>query len=84
MVAGALELIGAALRPAAYAMGAATGALRVQIVTAVCHIAAFAVLVPWLGLTGGGIAAACSGVIGLAGMVALVLTRAGQDPGAAA
>ncbi|HEY5680886.1 MAG TPA: oligosaccharide flippase family protein [Pseudomonadales bacterium] len=84
MVAGALELIGAALRPAAYAMGAATGALRVQIVTAVCHVSAFAVLVPWLGLAGAGIAAACSGAIALAGMVALVLTRADQDPGAAA
>lgn len=84
MVAAAFELIGAALRPAAYAMGAARGALRVQIVAVVCHVSAFAALVPWLGLAGAGIAAAGTGVIALAGMVVLVLTRANQNSGAAA
>jgi len=80
MFAAAVELVGATLRPAAYAMGAASGALRVQLVTAACHVALFVLLVLALGLTGAGIAAAVASVLLMAGMLWLVATYASRSP----
>jgi O-antigen/teichoic acid export membrane protein len=84
MLAAAIDLIGAALRPAAYAMGAAVAALRVQVATAVCHVGLFVVLVFYFGLTGAGAAAAVAAVLLVAGMLWLVATYASRSPGAGA
>ena len=80
MLAAAVELVGATLRPAAYAMGAASAALRVQLVSAACHVALFVLLVLALGLTGAGIAAAVASVLLMAGMLWLVGTYASRSP----
>ena len=58
MLAAAIDLAAAALRPAAYAIGAATGSLRAQALGAGVNVGLFLLLVPTVGLTGAGAAAA--------------------------
>ncbi|MCZ6711868.1 MAG: hypothetical protein O7B25_16000 [Gammaproteobacteria bacterium] len=80
MVAAAVDLIGAALRPAAYAMGAAAAALRVQLIAAACHLSLFVALVSFFGLTGAGVAAAAASAVLVSGMAWLVAKYANRYP----
>jgi O-antigen/teichoic acid export membrane protein len=78
MLAAAVELMGATLRPAAYAMGAAGAALRVQFAVVVCHVVLFTVLVFHTGLAGAGMAAAAASALLTAGMIWLVAHHASR------
>jgi O-antigen/teichoic acid export membrane protein len=80
MVAAAVDLIGAALRPAAYAMGAAAAALRIQLTVAACHLSLFVGLVSLFGLSGAGVAAAVASVLLITGMALLVARHASRFP----
>ncbi|MFP6836929.1 MAG: lipopolysaccharide biosynthesis protein [Pseudomonadales bacterium] len=80
MVAAAVDLIGAALRPAAYAMGAAAATLRIQLTVAVCHLSLFVGLVSLFGLSGAGVAAAVASVLLITGMALLVARHASRFP----
>jgi O-antigen/teichoic acid export membrane protein len=82
MLAAAVELMGATLRPAAYAMGAAGAALRVQFAVVVCHVVLFVVLVFYIGLAGAGMAAAAASVLLTAGMIWLVAHHASRPAAA--
>jgi len=82
MLAAAVDLFGAALRPAAYAMGAATAALRMQLAAAACHLSLFVGLVFYFGLAGAGMAAAAASVLLVTGMAWLVASYAIGSPGA--
>jgi O-antigen/teichoic acid export membrane protein len=84
MFAAALDLVGATLRPAAYAMGAASAALRVQLASVACHLGMFVGLVYLFGLAGAGAAAAGTSALLMAGMLWLVATYASRSPAAAA
>jgi O-antigen/teichoic acid export membrane protein len=80
MAAAALDLIGAALRPAAYAMGAAGAALRIQLTTAACHLGLFVGLVSVFGLTGAGVAATAASALLVTAMAWLVARYANRHP----
>jgi O-antigen/teichoic acid export membrane protein len=80
MCGAAVDLIGAGLRPAAYAMGAAKAALRVQFVVVGCHVLTFILFVSLFKLTGAGIAATLSSLLMMFGMLWLVATYAKRSP----
>ncbi len=72
LAAGTLDLGGAALRPASYAMGKATQVFRLQVVAVVLFSCALFGLAPVLGLTGAGWATLIGSAISLGGIIALV------------
>ncbi len=69
LLAAALELAGAALRPAAYAMDKAGAILRIQIWASAAYVMVFPLGVHWFGLIGPGLAACTLMLVSLAGMI---------------
>lgn len=81
MLAAAIDLGGAALRPAAYVIGAAAAALRLQLLGAGVNVGLFVLLVPIMGLTGAGLAAVAASATVAASMVWLLSSAApAADP----
>ena len=78
MLAAAIDFGSASLRPAAYAMGFAARALHIQLVGAAVNVVLFAALLPLLGLTGIGIAAAAASMTVVAAMAWLLAKGAGS------
>lgn len=68
LLAATLELLGAVLRPAGYAMNKAGAMLRIQIWASAAYVIAFLAGVHWFGLIGPGIASCILMLISLAGM----------------
>lgn len=72
LVAATIELVGAVLRPTAYAFGKAVVALRVQVLATLTYISVFIVLSDQLGLESVGIAAIASAMVTLVILGSLV------------
>ncbi len=69
LLAATLELLGAALRPAGYAMSKAGAMLRIQVWASAAYVIAFLSGVHWFGLIGPGLAACVLMLVSLAGMI---------------
>lgn len=72
LMSAALELTGAPLRSAAYAMGKAGSVLRLYLFCTVLYLALFVATADIMGLTGPGIAAAAASACAVAGMLLIV------------
>ena len=72
MLASAIELMAATMRPAGYAVNKAPEMLRIQVFSMVLYVALFLGLTPWLALKGPGIAACVATVLGFIGTVRVV------------
>lgn len=72
LFAGTLNLCSSVLRAAAYVMGRAGHVLRINIAATLVYVAAMMLLTPRLGLVGPGVAACCSALLTLGGMLWLV------------
>ena len=75
LIAAAIDLVGAVLRPLAYAMNRAGGALRVQMWVTALYLAVFVLLHGALGVAAAGIAALVAACATLAGLGYLVSAR---------
>ena len=82
LIAAAVELVGAVLRPTAYAYGKAMVALRVQVVAMLSYLTVFVVLSQTYGLVSVGIAAivAAGGTLGMLGTLVWRWSREKQGP----
>lgn len=75
MLAATIELLAGALRAAGYAMGQAGKILWLHLTSSVLYIALFAVLTPYAGLIGPGLAACIAALVPLGGMAFLTLKQ---------
>ncbi|MEN8174402.1 MAG: hypothetical protein ABFS23_01480 [Pseudomonadota bacterium] len=73
LLAATLELLGASLRPAAYAMGKAGAMLRIQVGASFAYLIVFVAGVHWFGLLGPGLAACALMMVSLVGMAGVML-----------
>ena len=73
MLAATIELMTGALRAAGYAMGHAGKILWLHLISSVLYIALFAVLTPYAGLIGPGLAACIAALVPMGGMTLLTL-----------
>lgn len=80
MLAATIELLAGALRAAGYAMGHAAKILWLHLTSSALYIVLFAVLTPYTGLIGPGLAACAAALLPLGGMTLLTLKQIGTLP----
>jgi O-antigen/teichoic acid export membrane protein len=75
LLAATFELAGSPLRAAAYAMGKVAPVLRIHLLSVLIYLGLFFVLVPFMGLSGPGVAACVGTMLTLLLMLRLVMFR---------